>query len=197
MPCRPRCRGRGGLLPHRFTLAGANSGGLFSVALSLGFRVSPSPAGRYPAPRVRGARPFLASPPEPGTRPTRRPPSFVVGTGGGGLAFELDLPRDALFQTDVGLRFLAGLKVYQHPTQCRVVVSVARADEFEKLGSMGLLYRPYEGRSWSPLEVDLSAYGGEHVTLRLELIPDAPLRSGVVAWWGSPRIVIGPSGNYE
>ena len=42
LPCRFRCRSRGGLLPHRFTLAGpANrAGGLFSVALSLG---SPPP----------------------------------------------------------------------------------------------------------------------------------------------------------
>jgi hypothetical protein len=45
LPCRPRCRGRGALLPHRFTLAGGSrspcAGGLFSVALSLG---SPPPA---------------------------------------------------------------------------------------------------------------------------------------------------------
>ena len=45
LPCRPRCRGRGALLPHRFALArglpcGACAGGLFSVALSLG---SPPP----------------------------------------------------------------------------------------------------------------------------------------------------------
>jgi hypothetical protein len=37
LPCRFRCRSRGGLLPHRFTLASPASwrGGLFSVALSL------------------------------------------------------------------------------------------------------------------------------------------------------------------
>jgi len=38
LPCRRRCRQRGALLPHRFTLAAANTthrGGLFSVALSL------------------------------------------------------------------------------------------------------------------------------------------------------------------
>ncbi len=48
LPCRPRCRGRGALLPHRFTLAArpqnpkalGRRGGLFSVALSLG---SPPP----------------------------------------------------------------------------------------------------------------------------------------------------------
>jgi hypothetical protein len=39
LPCRRRCRRRGALLPHRFTLAAAYAtprGGLFSVALSLG-----------------------------------------------------------------------------------------------------------------------------------------------------------------
>src|SRR5476649_1400099 len=43
LPCRFRCRSRGGLLPHRFTLAWLENqpGGLFSVALSLG---SPPPA---------------------------------------------------------------------------------------------------------------------------------------------------------
>ena len=42
LPCRFRCRSRGGLLPHRFTLAvlASQEGGLFSVALSLG---SPPP----------------------------------------------------------------------------------------------------------------------------------------------------------
>lgn len=43
LPCRRRCRRRGALLPHRFTLARGprRAGGLFSVALSLG---SPPPA---------------------------------------------------------------------------------------------------------------------------------------------------------
>ncbi len=36
LPCRSCCQSRGGLLPHRFTLAPASGGGLFSVALSLG-----------------------------------------------------------------------------------------------------------------------------------------------------------------
>ena len=41
LPCQPCHQGRGALLPHRFTLAPASRGGLFSVALSLG---SPPPA---------------------------------------------------------------------------------------------------------------------------------------------------------
>src|SRR4051794_18550075 len=40
LPSRPRCRERGGLLPHPFTLTRRAAGGLLSVALSLG---SPPP----------------------------------------------------------------------------------------------------------------------------------------------------------
>ena len=62
LPCRFRCRKRGALLPHRFTLAAAvrnaRRGGLFSVALSLNCPEGPF-AGRYPAPFVHGARTFL------------------------------------------------------------------------------------------------------------------------------------------
>ena len=48
LPCRPRCRGRGALLPHLFTLTGRRSlrpatGGIFSVALSVKSALSESP----------------------------------------------------------------------------------------------------------------------------------------------------------
>ncbi len=57
LPCRPRCRKRGALLPHHFTLASGRSpvprfhfcGTVPGVA----------PAGRYPAPCFHGARTFL------------------------------------------------------------------------------------------------------------------------------------------
>ena len=66
LPCRPRCRGRGALLPHRFALAGTGparpSGGVVSVALSLG---SP-PAGVTR--RRRSAEPGLSSAPAQGLR---------------------------------------------------------------------------------------------------------------------------------
>jgi hypothetical protein len=35
LPCRPRCRARGALLPHPFDLTATNGGGMLSVALSL------------------------------------------------------------------------------------------------------------------------------------------------------------------
>src|SRR3954463_4345760 len=66
LPCRLRCRKRGALLPHLFTLTPlrlASRGGSFSVALSLGpfpLALRQNPAGCYPAPHVDGARTFLS-----------------------------------------------------------------------------------------------------------------------------------------
>ncbi len=50
---------RGGLLPHRFTLAAARRGGFFSVALSLRYGENAFLAGCYPASCFHGARTFL------------------------------------------------------------------------------------------------------------------------------------------
>ena len=64
LPCRRRCRRRGALLPHRFTLAAppsqsrVGSSGLFSVALSLGSR--PPDVIRH----RRSTEPGLSSPAE-------------------------------------------------------------------------------------------------------------------------------------
>jgi hypothetical protein len=75
LPCRPRCRGRGALLPHPFTLARRQMGpgGLLSVALSLG---SPPPAVN----RHRGscgARTFLQ--PRRGAGTSGRPAAWRGG----------------------------------------------------------------------------------------------------------------------
>ena len=56
LPCHPRYRARGGLLPHRFTIACA---GRLSVLCGAFPRVSP--AGRYPAPSLLGVRTFLTA----------------------------------------------------------------------------------------------------------------------------------------
>ena len=65
LPCRPCCQGRGGLLPHRFTLTCTNAGGLFSVALSLGF----------PRPGITRHRRFVESGLSSLTRRQTRPSS--------------------------------------------------------------------------------------------------------------------------
>lgn len=73
LPCRRRCRKRGALLPHRFTLAcrrvrlPGRAGGLFSVALSLG----------SPPPVVNRHRSFV----EPGLSSTL-PGATLAGSSG-------------------------------------------------------------------------------------------------------------------
>jgi hypothetical protein len=70
-PCRRRCRRRGALLPHRFTLA---AGPVFRDGRRCTFCGTfpgVAPAGRYPAPYLRGARTFLP-PPSGGERPSGR-----------------------------------------------------------------------------------------------------------------------------
>ncbi len=49
LPCRFRCRSRGALLPHPFTLTSSKRGGLLSVALSLDRQLSPPARRALPA----------------------------------------------------------------------------------------------------------------------------------------------------
>ncbi len=56
LPCRFRCRTRGALLPHPFTLTPGRSQRRFAFC---GAFPGVAPAGRYPAPFLRGARTFL------------------------------------------------------------------------------------------------------------------------------------------
>ena len=58
LPCRFRCRKRGALLPHRFTLASAIHNAPRRSVLC-GTVPGVAPAGCYPAPFVHGARTFL------------------------------------------------------------------------------------------------------------------------------------------
>ena len=57
-PCHCRCRQRGALLPHHFTLASPPEEG-DRRCLFCGTFPGVAPAGRYPAPCLRGARTFL------------------------------------------------------------------------------------------------------------------------------------------
>src|ERR1700748_1161120 len=60
LPCRRRCRKRGALLPHLFTLAPLRSFRGFAGRFVLcGTFPGVAPAGCYPAPHVDGARTFL------------------------------------------------------------------------------------------------------------------------------------------
>ena len=57
LPCRRRCRRRGALLPHHFTLTAANAN-MPRRYVFCGTVPGFAPAGCYPAPFVRGARTF-------------------------------------------------------------------------------------------------------------------------------------------
>src|SRR4051794_34328366 len=76
LPCRLRCRRRGALLPHLFTLTAwaflrvRGVPGRRSVLCGTFPRLAP--AGRYPAPYVHGARTFLSDLPF-GDGPSSRP----------------------------------------------------------------------------------------------------------------------------
>ena len=75
LPCRRRCRWRGALLPHLFTLTAAIRYAPRRYVLC-GTFPGLAPAGRYPAPLVHGARTFLSgnlsvSPQRPSNRLTR------------------------------------------------------------------------------------------------------------------------------
>ncbi len=127
------------------------------------------------------------------TRMNRRPLGLWLGARGGGIDFDLEVPEGAVLQADVGLIALQGEDdphPYAHAERSRLAVSVARRDRFRRLEEARVLTSEHKGTWWYPLEVSLSDYGGERVTLRLELIPDAPVEPGRMAFWGSPRIAL-------
>ena len=138
-------------------------------------------------------RPASASPPRLASRHNRRPLPLLLGPHGGGIDFDLEIPENAVFQADIGLRRASGpARRHTHPKRTRLVLSIRRDDRFETLASVPVGFRQRESRYWRPLEVDLSAYAGRSVTLRLELKSDAPLEPGSLAWWGGPRIALRP-----
>jgi hypothetical protein len=122
-----------------------------------------------------------------------RPLPIALGSLGGGIDFDLEIPEGAAFQAGVGYRGLVSVDHhYIHPQGTTLAVSIARGGAFEELGSVRVDDRPRGGRRWTPLVVDLAEYSGERVTLRLEVKAARPIRGDRVAWWGSPRIALAP-----
>jgi len=149
----------------------------------------------------RGARlPIDAEPPRLASHFNRRPLSLHLGARGGGIDFELEIPENAVFQADVGLEsMVAETDFYLHPRRMDLRVLLAREGErFVELGSVRVLERSYDrfdGRKWVPIEVDLGAYAGEKVRLRLEAYADhLILPEKRLSWWGSPRIATRAAG---
>jgi hypothetical protein len=125
------------------------------------------------------------------SRQLRRPLPIALGPGGGGVDFELLLPRVAVFQAGVGYRGLVSLdNQYIHPPGTTLAVSIRTDGEFEPVASVRIDDGLRAGRSWTPIEADLAAYGGRRVTLRLEVQAARPIPPGRLSWFGSPRIAL-------
>jgi hypothetical protein len=133
------------------------------------------------------------APPRLGSRHNRRPLVLVLGARGGGVDVDVELPRGARLETDFGIGVLRGQRVFEHPEQGWLELSVGRAGRFEPVARWALP-TPEARHAWSEAAADLSAFAGESVTLRLAFVPEVqvePWRR--VAWLGSPRIVVPPT----
>ncbi len=134
--------------------------------------------------------------PKLATRLNRRPLPMLLGPGGGGIDFELELPERALFEADLGIEGLVGLdNLYRHPRDSTLVVSVRTQDGFEEAARFRPLPAKKRQLFWEPVRADLSRWGGSRVTLRLELVPGRKIDPEELAWWGSPRIIVAPEAN--
>ncbi len=124
-------------------------------------------------------------------RHNRRPLAMRVGRFGGGLDYEIRVPAGARFEAGVGFRGMVSLEnLHEHPKKSRMRVLVQRPGAgFEELASVRVDDSRDGGRQWAPLEADLSAFAGERVALRLELLPEVAIAPPAdLAWWGSPRV---------
>jgi hypothetical protein len=126
-------------------------------------------------------------------RGNRRGLPVRLGALGGGVDYEIDVPPNAHFDASYGLGGMRSLDdIHTHPKRTRVVVSVLRDGRFESLFSQMINDDIFAGERWEDVQVDLSEYAGQHITLRLEHQPAARYRRPTLAWWGSPRIA-GPA----
>jgi hypothetical protein len=124
-------------------------------------------------------------------RHNRRPVPMRVGRFGGGLDYAIEVPAGARFEAGVGFRGMVSLDdLHEHPKRSRMRVLVRRpGGDFEELASARVDDSRDGGRRWTPLEVDLSAFAGQQVVLRLELVPEVAIPPPAdLAWWGSPRV---------
>jgi len=135
------------------------------------------------------------SAPELATRQNRRPLAVVLGEGGGGIDFDVDVPPGARFETAFGLQSIPGPSGNErHAGAVDLEILVRGADEdagapFERLASDPIRFANGMGAAWRTRRIDLSEHAGERVTLRLQAVPSAAAKPGSLVWWGSPRLV--------
>ena len=74
------------------------------------------------------------------------------------------------------------------------MISIGRPGDLQTLQTIPISDARWAGRRWTPVSVGLSSYAGKLVRLRLELVPDMPIETEDLTWWGSPRIAISAGG---
>jgi hypothetical protein len=124
------------------------------------------------------------------TKYNRRPLGFELGARGGELDFELTLPPGAVFQADAGLWLVSGDNLYRLPPHGLVRVSIGRDGGFTTIAETTVITRGADFRRWTPVEADLSAWAGQRVTLRLEIVTTQMPGRGHLGYVGSPRIAL-------
>lgn len=154
--------------------------------------------GRYWVRSTKGREePHAALPPRLAGHYNRRPLSFPLGLRGGGVDFDVTVPEAAVFQGDVGLRGMTSKDdFFTHPPKSQVhfAIRAEGASDFERLHTEGVLQGRdvlREGKFWTPVEIDLSPWAGQRVTLRMELETPYWIEPGTLSWVGSPRLVRG------
>jgi|GEM_PF-961485 len=138
-------------------------------------------------------RPAEGTPQHLAARQLNRPLPIALGSRGGGIDFEVDLPPNAVFQAGVGYRGLVSIDhQYIHPGGITLSLAMDAGAGFETLHSLQIDDSLRAGRRWVPFEVDLGAYANQHVTIRLEASSAPSTEPGRLTWWGSPRIALQP-----
>jgi hypothetical protein len=138
-------------------------------------------------------RPDRSPPPRLVARHNRRPLPVRLGPWGGGIDYEIEVPAGARFEAGIGYRGMVSLDdLHEHPKRSRMRVSVGQEGRFETILDEPVDDGPRAGRRWTPVAADLSAWSGQRITLRLELVPALPVGRADLTWWGSPRIA-GPA----
>jgi hypothetical protein len=116
---------------------------------------------------------------------------------GGGVDFELELPADAVFRADMPTEMISMESGVVVPPGGYFLLSVGHDGGFRPLARERFFAEHKTKGEWRPLEVDLSAYAGQKITLRLELTPDTVYAHRITneghglrmfGWVGSPHI---------
>jgi hypothetical protein len=126
-------------------------------------------------------------------RHNRRTLGMRLGSWGGGLDWQIDVPPGARLQVDTGFIGMASNEdMHEHPLRSRIVISLGRNGAFETLDRHVLHLNRSDTPHWQPIEVDLSGFAGERVTLRIALEAEFAVGTRDLAWLGSPRIALAP-----